>query len=78
VPGRLIDGFRLAVNIRGERGHMPHVHVTKSGTRCKIALSNTLTPYGNIGMSDRDIRKAQELIAAHFVYFINLWNRYNA
>jgi len=45
VPARDIEGFRLIVNTRGERGHRPHVHVVRAGTKVQIVLDETLTPY---------------------------------
>ena len=77
MPGKEFDGFRIVVNTRDERGHKPHVHVIKGRTKCKIFLDRSLVPYDIIRMSQRDVRKARELVGEHFGYFADLWEKYN-
>lgn len=76
MPGIEIDGFRIIVNTRDERGHRPHVHVVKARSKCKILLNATLTPY-DIRMSKRDVNHARTLIAARFGCLLGLWEKYN-
>ena len=76
MPGIEVEGFRIVVNTRDERGHKAHVHVIKSEWKCKIMLDASLTPY-DILMSKRDVRRARELVAEHFDYLCALWRRYN-
>jgi len=68
VRGLQIEGFRIVVNTRDERGHRPHVHVIKGAAKCKVILDSELTPY-DIRMSKRDVRRARELVG--------LWEAYN-
>jgi hypothetical protein len=77
VPGIEVEGFRIVVNTRDERGHRPHVHVIRSGTKCKILLDETLTPYDIVGMSKSHVRRAQELVAERFGKFVADWEKYN-
>lgn len=35
VPGLEVEGFRIAVNTRDERGHKPHVHAIKGRENAK-------------------------------------------
>jgi hypothetical protein len=65
MPGLELEGFRIVVNTRDERGHRPHVHVIKSGGKCKITLDTDLTPY-DIRMPKPDVRRARELVGLHF------------
>jgi len=56
--------------------HKPHVHVLKSGTKCKIVLDAHLTPY-DILMPKPYVKRARELVAEHFAELMDLWLRYN-
>jgi Domain of unknown function (DUF4160) len=76
MPGVEIDGFRIVVNTRDERGHRPHVHVIKARSKCKIFLNAALTPY-DVLMSKRDVKRARTLVAERFGYFLDLWEQYN-
>ena len=76
MPGVEIEGFRIVVNTRDERGHRPHVHVIKGPQKCKIELDETLRPY-DIRMSKRDVRRARELVGAHFGKLFDLWEKFN-
>lgn len=58
MQGIAVEGFRIVVNTRDERGHRPQVHVIQSGTKCKIMLDKTLTPYEIVGMSKSHVRRA--------------------
>jgi hypothetical protein len=77
VPGKELDGFRIVVNTRGERGHKPHVHVIKDRTKCKIMLDTRLTPYDIVKMRQPDFQKAREIIGEHFGFFVALWEKYH-
>jgi hypothetical protein len=76
MPGVEIDGFRIIVNTRDERGHRPHVHVIKARSKCKILLNAALTPY-YIRLYKRDVNRARTHVAARFGYLLDLWERYN-
>ena len=76
MPGIEVEGFRIVVNTRDERGHKPHVHVIKSGGKCKIDLDEALTPY-DIRMSKRDVRRARELVGEHFGTLVAMWEKFN-
>ncbi len=52
-----MEGFRIVVNTRDERGHKPHVHVIKDREKCKIVLDASLEPY--------DIRMSRQNVAEH-------------
>ena len=65
MPTLEVEGFRLTVNSRDERGDKPHVHVIKAGAKVRVTLDPTLTPYRVTGMSRRDIARARELVAEH-------------
>jgi hypothetical protein len=77
VPTLEIEGFRLTVNSRDERGHKPHVHVIKAGTKVLITLDSSLTPYKLVGMSKRDVTRARELVAEHFGQLLEWWMKFN-
>jgi len=78
MPGIEIDGFRLAVNTRDERGHRPHVHVIKAESKCKIVLDGYLEAYDIVKMKKSDIAKARKLVAENFGKLMELWLKYNA
>jgi hypothetical protein len=77
MPSLRVEGFRLIVNTRGERGHQPHVHVIKGGTRVVITLDEWLTPYGPRGMTMRDIARARELVADNLDRLMEWWMYFN-
>lgn len=77
VPGIEVEGFRLAINTRDERGHKPHVHVIKAGAKCKIVLDATLEPYDIVAMKKPDVARARELVAEHFGKLMDWWVKYN-
>jgi hypothetical protein len=52
------------------------VHVIKGPQKCKIELDETLRPY-DIRMSKRDVRRARELVGAHFGKLFDLWEKFN-
>jgi hypothetical protein len=76
VPGLEVEGFRIAINTRDERGHKPHVHVIKDREKCKILLDVSLEPY-DIRMSRRNVRRARELVADNFGKLVRLWEKFN-
>jgi hypothetical protein len=76
MPGIEVEGYRIVVNTRDERGHKPHVHVIKAGEKCKIQLDEVATPY-DIRMSKRNVRRARELVAEHFGELVRLWEIFN-
>ena len=78
MPGIEIDGFRLAINTRSERGHRPHVHAIKAGTKCKIILDKSLEAYDIVKMKKPDVAKARRLVAENFGRLMELWVKYNA
>jgi hypothetical protein len=49
-----VEGFRLTINSRDERGHGAHVHAIKAGAKVLITLDADLTPYRAAGMKRRD------------------------
>ena len=67
----------MEVEGRGGRGHKPHVHVIKAGTKVRIALDASLTPYGLVRVKKRDVARARELVAAHFGQLISRWVEFN-
>jgi len=73
MPALEVEGFRLIVNSRDERGHRPHVHVVKAGTKVLVRLDASLTPYGLVRMSRRDVARARELVAEHFDRLTQWW-----
>lgn len=77
MPTLEVDGFRLTINSRDERGHKPHVHVIKAGTKVLITLDESLSPYGLSGMSRRDVTRARELVAEHFGKLVEWWVKFN-
>lgn len=76
MPGVEVEGFRIVINTRDERGHKPHVHVIKDAQKCKILLDDSLLPY-DIFMKQQDVRRARELVGAHFGKLVELWEKYN-
>jgi hypothetical protein len=50
MPTLEVEGFRLTINSRDERGHGAHVHAIKAGAKVLIALDAGLTPYRSVGM----------------------------
>jgi hypothetical protein len=66
MPTLEVDGFRLTINSRDERGHKAHVHVIKAGAKVLITLDASLAPYNLKDMSRRDVIRARELVAEHF------------
>lgn len=77
MPGKEFDGFRIVVNTRDERGHRPHVHAIKGTTKCKIVLARSLVAYDIVRMTAKNVRRARELVADNFGFFLDLWERYN-
>ena len=77
MPSIEVEGFRLTVNTRDERGHGPHVHVIKAGTKVCIALDASLSPYRLVGMKKRDIARARELVGEHFGQLMQWWVKFN-
>lgn len=71
-----MEGFRIVVNTRDERGHKPHVHVIKDREKCKIILDAALEPY-DIRMSRQNVRRARELVGDHFAKLARLWEEFN-
>ncbi len=72
VPGIEIEGFRIGVNTRDERGHKPHAHVIKDREKCKIILDDSLEPY-DICMSRKSVGRARELVGNNFGKLLRLW-----
>ncbi len=77
MPTLEIEGFRLTINSRDERGHGAHVHVIKAGTKVLITLDAGLVPYRAVGMKRRDIARARELVAAKLGQLLKWWVEYN-
>ena len=77
MPGIEVEGFRIVVNTRDERGHKPHVHVLRAGTKCKIMLDENLTAYDIVGMSKSHVRRAREHVGARFGRFLAEWEKHN-
>lgn len=76
MPGIEVEGFRIVINTRDERGHRPHVHVIKAREKCKIVLDASLEPY-DIRMSRRNVKRARELVGEHFSKLVRLWEKFN-
>ena len=76
MPGLEVEGFRIAVNTRDERGHKPHVHVIKNREKCKILLDESLEAY-DIRMSKRNVQRARELVGDNFSKLVRLWEKFN-
>jgi hypothetical protein len=74
VPSTRREGFRLIVNTRDERGHKPHAHVVKGGTKVKVTLDASLTAYEPKGMKKADIVRARELVGANFGKLMTWWD----
>jgi hypothetical protein len=66
MPTLEIEGFRLTINSRDERGHSAHVHVIKAGAKVLITLDADLTPYRIVGMQRRNVARARELVGENF------------
>jgi hypothetical protein len=77
VPTLEIEGFRLTINSRDERGHGPHVHAIKAGAKVLITLDAALTPYRAAAMKRRDIVRARELVAENFSRLMEWWIEFN-
>jgi hypothetical protein len=71
-----VEGFRIVVNTRDERGHKAHVHVIKDREKCKILLDASLEAY-DIRMSRRNVARARELVGEHFGKLARLWEKFN-
>lgn len=76
MPGLEVEGFRIAVNTRDERGHKPHVHMIKDREKCKILLDDSLVAY-DIRMSRRNVQRARELVGDNFGKLVRLWEKFN-
>jgi len=76
MPGIEVEGYRIVVNTRDERGHRPHVHVIRGGEKCKLLLDASVTPY-DIRMSRRYVQRARELVDEHFDRLMEIWERFN-
>lgn len=77
MPTLEVEGFRLTINSRDERGHRAHVHVMKAGTKVLIALDAALTPYRLAGMRKKDIARARELVGQNFGQLMRWWIEFN-
>ena len=76
MPGIEVEGFRIVVNTRDERGHKPHVHAIKDREKCKIILDASLEAY-DIRMSRQNVRRARELVGDNFGKLLRLWEKFN-
>jgi len=77
VPTLEIDGYRLTINSRDERGHKPHVHVIKAGSKVLICLDSALRPYRAVGMTRKEIARARELVGQNFGKLMKWWIEFN-
>jgi hypothetical protein len=64
MPTLEIEGFRLTINSRDERGHGAHAHVR-------------LAPYRVVGMKRRNIARARELVGENFGQLMEWWIEFN-
>jgi len=74
VPSFLVDGFRLTINTRDEKGHRPHCHVLYAGAEVLIRLDETLEAYDSNGMKPKDIKRARILVAAYYFRLLQIWS----
>lgn len=76
MPGIEVEGFRIVVNTRDERGHKPHVHVIKDRENCKSSwtLHSNLMTFVCRG---KNVRRARELVGDHFAKLARLWEEFN-
>lgn len=77
MPRIVIEGFRISVYTRDEKGHRPHVHVYRAGTKVQVFLDASLTAYNVQKMSSRDVARARELVGSHFGTLMKWWEQYN-
>lgn len=77
MPTLEVEGFRLTINSRNERGHRPHVHVIKAGTKVLVTLNAALMPYRVAGMKRQDIVRARELVGKNFGQLMDWWIEFN-
>jgi carbonic anhydrase/acetyltransferase-like protein (isoleucine patch superfamily) len=77
MPTLEIEGFRLTINARDERGHGAHVHVIKAGSKVLITLDAALAPYRVVGMKRRNIARARELVGENFGQLMEWWIEFN-
>ncbi len=77
MPSLQIEGFRLIVNTRGERGHRPHVHIVRAGGTCKVLLDSTLIAFDAHRMQRRDVERARRLVEANFECLFSWWSVFN-
>lgn len=77
MPSLEVDGFRLVIYTRDERGHKPHVHAIKAGTQCSIRLDDSLEAYDIAKMSRRDVERARKHVGANFGKLVKMWKTYN-
>ena len=73
MPSIEVDGFRLIVNSRDERGHRPHVHVVRGRSKVVIMLDSTLALHRLHRMRRPDVVRARELVARHLDQLTEWW-----
>lgn len=74
-----VEGYQIKVYTRDE--HPPaHVHVEKNGSKIKVMLYEDAVEYhsykGDIP-SDREIRRATEIVAEHLAKCLTVWRKYH-
>lgn len=74
------EGFAIKVLTSPEH-NPPHVHVYKAGGECRIKLGDGIRPaeLWDVlpGMSERDARRAEELVNKYLADCLVIWRRYN-
>jgi hypothetical protein len=73
MPSFRVDGFKLIVNTRGEKGHRPHCHVEYAGAWVVVRLDVTFKTYDAVGMKAKDVKRARDLVVAHYGRLRQIW-----
>jgi DNA-directed RNA polymerase specialized sigma subunit len=74
------DGYRVMVYTRNEHPP-PHVHVRHAGTDIAIAISRSGARYMKSSgrrPTEREIRRAVQIVQEHLKQCLTAWNSYHA
>jgi hypothetical protein len=68
----------MMIYLRGERGHIPHVHVWRGDDEAIFLLTPTVGLRERSGMKLNDLRRAQRAVANYREELLAIWEAYHA
>ncbi len=74
LPSFSVNGFRLTIYTRDEKGHRPHCHVRYGSAVVRIHLEAGLEAYGETRLTKKDIARARKIVAENYDRLLKMWN----